>query len=195
MRQARLSAPPRFEVAARETGRLTLTSDTEAHAHVFVLEEDIVRLLLLPHGTVQGPPSWAVAPGATDIEEPGRDRISTAGFTCPAYRVEQTAGTLTIQTERIRLDIVLEGLRCTWWQRHEERWRLMAADRSTQSYDFGWWDGRVYHYVARAAGERYYGLGERSGNMDLAGRRFRLTNVDPMGYDAESSDPLYKSIP
>ncbi len=31
--------------------------------------------------------------------------------------------------------------------------------------------------------------------MDKAGRRFRLTNLDPMGYDAESSDPLYKSIP
>jgi len=71
----------------------------------------------------------------------------------------------------------------------------MSADRPTQSYEFGWWDGRVYHYAARKAGERYYGLGERTGAMDRAGRRFRLTNVDPMGYDAEISDPLYKSIP
>ena len=195
MRRARLSAPPRFTLDTREAGRLTLKSDTGALAHLFVLEEDIVRLLLLPHGAVQGPPSWAVAPGASDIEEPGRDRMSTAGFTCPAFFVEQTAETISIQTERIRLDIVLQGLCCTWWQRHAEHWRLMAADRPTQSYNFGWWDGRVYHYVARAQGERYFGLGERAGNMDRAGRRFRLTNLDPMGYDAESSDPLYKSIP
>ena len=31
--------------------------------------------------------------------------------------------------------------------------------------------------------------------MDRAGRRFRLTNLDPMGYDASADDPLYKAIP
>ena len=31
--------------------------------------------------------------------------------------------------------------------------------------------------------------------MDRAGRRLRLTNLDAMGYDAETSDPLYKHIP
>jgi alpha-glucosidase len=31
--------------------------------------------------------------------------------------------------------------------------------------------------------------------MDRAGRRLRLTNLDPMGYDARPSDPLYKAIP
>jgi alpha-glucosidase len=43
--------------------------------------------------------------------------------------------------------------------------------------------------------EMYFGLGERSGAMDRAGRRFRMRNVDAMGYDARSSDPLYKHIP
>lgn len=71
----------------------------------------------------------------------------------------------------------------------------MAADRPTQAYDFGWWDNRAHHYCARRADERFYGLGERSGDTNRAGRRFRLTNVDAMGYDAEHSDPLYKSIP
>ena len=31
--------------------------------------------------------------------------------------------------------------------------------------------------------------------MDRSGRRFRLQNIDPMGYDARTSDPLYKHIP
>ncbi len=31
--------------------------------------------------------------------------------------------------------------------------------------------------------------------MDRAGRRFRMNNLDAMGYDARSSDPLYKHIP
>jgi alpha-glucosidase len=195
MRRASLSSPPVFELAERAPNRLTLRSDTGALAHVFILEEDVVRLLLLPDGAIKSPPSWAIAPGAADVDEPGRDRMSVVGFACPTYQLEVSDGVLRAETARIRVEIVLNGFHCSWSQRDGESWRLMSADRPTQSYDFGWWDGRVYHYVARKAGERYYGLGERAGAMDRAGRRFRLTNVDPMGYDAESSDPLYKSIP
>lgn len=195
MRRASLSAAPVFVLAERTANRLTLSSDTGASAHLFILEADIVRLLVLPDGAIKGPPSWAVAPGAADVDEPGRDRMSVAGFACPAYQLAMSNDALSVETARIRVEIVLDGLRCKWWQRDGESWRLMSMDRPTQAYEFGWWDGRVYHYAARKAGERYYGLGERAGAMDRAGRRFRLTNVDPMGYDAEASDPLYKSIP
>jgi len=195
MRRASLSSPPVFVLAERAGNRLTLGSDTGASAHIFILEEDIVRLLLLPDGTIKSPPSWAIAAGAADLREPGRDRLSVAGFDCPNYQLEVSDGMLTLETARIRVEIALNGFCCTWSQRDGESWRLMFEDRPTQSYEFGWWDGRVYHYAARKAGERYYGLGERTGALNRAGRRFRLTNVDPMGYDAEFSDPLYKSIP
>lgn len=195
MRSATLSNPPLFALTEVAHGRLTLTADTGAVAHLFVLEEDIARLLLLASGTVTSPPSWAIAPGASDIVEPGRDRMDVAGFACPGFRHEVTEGRLTVETARLRVTIRLHGLRCVWEQRVGDGWRLMAKDRLTQAYDFGWWDGRAYHYVARQTGERYYGLGDRSGDADRAGRSFRLTNVDAMGYDAETSDPLYKSIP
>ncbi|HUD29933.1 MAG TPA: TIM-barrel domain-containing protein [Novosphingobium sp.] len=195
MRQASLSRPPLFHVAERGDGRITLASDTAAVAHVFVLEQDVVRLLLLPEGTVKGPPSWSIAPGAEDVAEPGRDRMSVEGFACPDFALVEGNGQVTIETTAIRLTIGLDGFHCRWEQRDGEGWRPMMVDRPTQSYDFGWWDGRVHHHVARPAGERYYGLGEKSGPMDRAGRRFRFTNLDPMGYDAESSDPLYKTIP
>lgn len=194
MRQATLSRPPLFHVAEQAVGRLTLYSDTAAVAHIFVLEEDVVRLLLLPEGTVKGPPSWSIAPGAEDVAEPGRDRMSVEGFACPAFGHTEADGVLTVETARIRLTVALDGFHCRWEQRDGDGWRLMMADRPTQSYDFGWWDGKVHHHVARPVGERYYGLGERSGGTNRAGRRFRLTNLDPMGYDAESSDPLYKTI-
>jgi alpha-glucosidase len=199
MRSATLSAPPVFTLAERSPGCVSLSSDTGAAAHIFVLEDDIVRLLLLPHGAVKGPPSWAVAPGAEDIAEPGRDRMSVEGFACPDYRLEESGGILTVESARIRLTIRLNGFHCHWEQRaaigEGAGWHPMMTDRPTQSYDFGWWDGRVHHHVARRPGERYYGLGERSGAMNRAGRRFRFTNLDPMGYDAERSDPLYKAIP
>jgi alpha-glucosidase len=195
MRRATLSDPPRFLVIERAPGRVTLAADTGAVAHLFVLEEDIVRLLLLADGTITSPPSWAIAAGAADIAEPGRDRMEVAGFTCPDFAVAESDGTLTITTSRLRVTIRLHGLYSRWEQRDGDKWRLMAEDRPTQSWDFGWWDGRAHHCLARQPGERYYGLGERAGDSNRAGRRFRLTNLDPMGYDAEHSDPLYKSIP
>ena len=195
MRRAALSNPPRFALTARDNGRVTLTADTGAVAHLFVLEEDLMRLLLLADGRVTSPPSWAIAPGASDIAEPGRDRLDVAGFACPDFHCEEAADTLTIETTRLRVAIGLHGLYCRWDQRDGGEWRPIAADRPTQAYDFGWWDGRAHHYAARRPGERFYGLGDRTGDADRAGRRFRLTNVDPMGFDAEHGDPLYKSIP
>jgi len=195
MRRATLSNPPRFTLTARVPGRVTLTADTGAVAHLFVLEQDIIRLLLLADGTVTSPPSWAIAPGANDIAEPGRDRMDVTGFVCPDFDCTDTDDRLTIATGRLRVTITLHGLHCRWEQRDGDGWSVIAADRPTQAYDFGWWDGRAHHYVARDPGQRFYGLGDRTGDADRAGRRFRLTNVDPMGFDAEHSDPLYKSIP
>ncbi len=195
MRRATLSNPPRFALAGEGQGRITLESDTGAVAHLFVLEDDIVRLLLLANGTVTSPPSWAIAPGQSDIDEPGRDRLDVSGFTCPTYRLRHDAEQLVLETADIRLTVRLHGLHCRWEQRAGEAWVPMAEDRPTHAYDFGWWDGKAHHYVARRPGERFYGLGDRTGDANRAGRSFRLTNLDPMGYDAETSDPQYKSIP
>jgi len=195
MSKASLAQPPRFSLAQRVGPSVTLVADTGARAHIFVLEEDIMRVLLLGAGEVTSPPSWAIAPGASDIAEPGRDRMDVTGFAAPDYTLEESEATITIATSRLRLTIARTGLLCSWEQYGHDGWSLIARDRATQPYNFGWWDDATYHYVARQAGERYFGLGERAGGMDRAGRRFRLTNLDPMGYDASANDPLYKAIP
>ena len=195
MRKATLAQPPCFVLAERAGPCITLHADTGAIAHVFVLEPDVIRVLLLTSGTPTSPPGWAIAPGQTDIAEPGRDRMDTTGFAAPAFELTESEGQVTIATDRLRLDIALTGFLCTWHQFSGDAWQPIMRDRPTQACNFGWWDDRVHHYLTREPGERYYGLGERSGAMDRAGRRFRLTNLDPMGYDAERSDPLYKSIP
>ncbi len=43
--------------------------------------------------------------------------------------------------------------------------------------------------------DAFFGLGEKTGALDKRGRTFKLFNRDALGYDADRSDPLYKSVP
>ena len=142
MRHATIANPPLFALTERTRGRITLTADTGAVAHLFVLEDDIVRLLLLANGTVTSPPSWAIAAGAEDIAEPGRDRMDVAGFACPEALVEKTDGTLVVATARIRVTIALHGLHCRWEQHDGAAWQPIAADRPTHSRN--WYARRIH---------------------------------------------------
>ena len=49
--------------------------------------------------------------------------------------------------------------------------------------------------MARAQTDRYFGLGDKTGAIDLHGRRLRTLALDALGYDAQTSDPLYKHWP
>ncbi|KAJ3121721.1 hypothetical protein HK098_003453 [Nowakowskiella sp. JEL0407] len=53
----------------------------------------------------------------------------------------------------------------------------------------------VYHYIKTLPNQSFIGLGEHTGECVLNGRRFRLETMDAMGYDAETTDPLYKICP
>jgi alpha-glucosidase len=192
---ASLADPPIFRLAERDGARVTLQAEGGAVAHLFVLEEDIVRVMVLPDGVLRFPRTWAIAPGLPDTPWEGRDRFDVSSFTRPAFKLETDDLGLTLTTTRLKLRLAWRNLRCRWEMQTGAGWRIIAEDRPTQAYDFGWWDGRVRHYMRALSDEAYYGLGERSGPMNRAGRRFRLTNLDAMGYDAETSDPLYKHIP
>ncbi len=192
-----LARPPRFRLTEQAAGRLTLAADHgPAMVHIFVLEDDLLRVMVLANGGPDQPRSWAIAPGLEDLPAEGRDRFDLAGFTLPAFAVEAVEDDiLTVETAAVRLRIDLAGLRLAWSVRCGEAWIEAARDRPTQAYNLGWWDEKVYHYLRREPGERYYGLGERSGDLDRAGRRLRLSNLDAMGYDARTGDPLYKHMP
>ena len=44
-------------------------------------------------------------------------------------------------------------------------------------------------------GDRIYGLGEKAGPLERTGKRYEMRNLDALGYDARSTDPLYKHLP
>ena len=194
MRRPTLDRPPQFEVAEISDGRILLTSDGPAQAQVLVLEEDIIHVLVMPDGALKQPRTFAIAPGQSDVADEGRHRLDAAGFAWPPFAARERDGRLELETARIRLTIALHGFNCRW-QIFDGQWKNAVRDRPTQAYDFGWWGGTVRHYLARRADEQYFGLGEKSGDQNRAGRRVRGRNIDALGYSARTSDPLYKHIP
>ncbi len=191
----KLDQPPLFGIGQSDANHVVLRSPDGPIAHIFVLEEDIVRVLLLPDGSVHAPKSWAICPGGDDVAPEGRDRFDLSGFSLPSFSLQFNEPLVRIVTEKIRLTISLRGFHCRWEVRQGEDWRLAAEDRPTQAYNFGWWDKAVHHYLRLETDEVYFGLGERAGPANRAGHSYQMKNIDAMGYDARTTDPLYKHIP
>ena len=190
-----LAAPPVFAIAQKEPGHIVLAANNGAVAHIFVLEDDIVRVAVLPVRRLAHAEDLGHRAGPDDVPLEGRDRLDLSGFSLPAYACSEADGRLVVETAQIRLSVALQGFFCSWETRQDGRWTKAARDRPTQAYNFGWWDDRVYHYLARDPREKYFGLGERSGDMDRAGRRFRMAQYRRDGLQRAASDPLYKHIP
>jgi len=189
-----LAAPPRFHLAVTDGARLTLETDQGDVAHLFVLEDDIIRVMVLPGGRLDMGRTWAIAPGQDDVAPQGRDRFDLRGFSLPNFAQSLDSDSLTIETSLVRLSVRLAGLFCAWEIKLDGEWRRGARDRQTQAYNFGYWDQRVRHYLRRDPGEQYFGLGERAGELNRAGQRYEMRNIDAMGYSARATDPLYKHI-
>ncbi len=190
-----MSNKPVFSLRTNEGNHLVLESPEGHVAHIFILDDDIIRIMILPNGVLRFPRTWAIAPGTEDVAAEGRDRFDLSGFSLPEYQLAQTADTLCITTGSIRLTIRLTGFYCDWETKTNDEWQPAASDRTTQSYNFGWWDDKVYHYLKREPDEMYFGLGERAGDANRMGQSYRMCNLDPMGYSARTTDPLYKHIP
>ena len=64
-----------------------------------------------------------------------------------------------------------------------------------QGRGIGWSDQGQIGWQARFDPDSaFYGLGEKTSELNLAGKRFELWNTDPGGYD-RGDDPIYMSIP
>ncbi|SMP50794.1 glycoside hydrolase family 31 protein [Anoxynatronum buryatiense] len=170
-------------------------NNEETFVKVFVLEENIIRVMLIEK-EVSLDKSWLVAPGMDDIAKEGRDRFDISPFSLPAFTHELTDHQCTISTAKLKVVFDLNGMKATWYARLEGSEVEFAKDRKTQAYNLNHSLGNgPSHYLARSLNEQYFGLGEKCGGNDRHGRRYRMMSVDPMGYDAELTDPLYKHIP
>lgn len=159
---------------------------------IFVLANDLVRVLFLPPQGLREPRTWMVAPNGDDVPWEGRDRLDVAAFERPPFDVQTGEREVVLQTPALRVAARLHPFGLEWSARGTARF---AADRPTSAYQWSPKSGALRHFMVRQSDDRYFGLGDKTGPLDKHGRRLRTLALDALGYDAETSDPLYKHWP
>lgn len=162
-------------------------------ARLAILERDIARVVFRRKDGYRLDRGWAIAPNRLEPAYEGRARDDLTGFSLPDAAIEEREGALTIAAGDLTATVRLAPFGLSWRRRGEAA--PFLEDRGTQAYLFSRKTGAFSHFLARNKGEKHYGLGDKSGHLDKTGRRFRIDAVDPCGFDAETSDPLYKMIP
>jgi alpha-glucosidase len=158
-----------------------------------ILEGDIGRVTLKPQDGYRLDRGWSIAPGGLEPPYEGRPRDDLSGFTCPQASVSEGEGKVTLSAGGLSAEVTLSPFGIAW--RRDGEAEPFLQDRTTQAYLISPRTGAVAHFMARDYAERHYGLGDKAGPLDRTGRRFAIDAVDPCGFDAELSDPLYKMLP
>ncbi|MBS7706597.1 glycoside hydrolase family 31 protein [Chelatococcus asaccharovorans] len=174
-----------FEVGAVATPLATI--------RVAILEPDIGRVTLKRTEGYRLDRGWAIAPNGQEPPFAGRARDDLSGFANPAVTVREGDGTVVVAAAGLSATVTLNPFGIVWRRAGEAE--PFLRDRPTQAYFLSRKTGALAHSMARHADERHYGLGDKAGPLDRTGRRFAIDAVDPCGFDAELSDPLYKMLP
>ena len=182
-----------WQLAASDAHGVTLSVEGVHRLRIEALAEAQFRVRLLKDGRWRQGRSWCVAPEGP-LPPEGRARDALAGFDCPALDISEGPDSLMLSTASLRA-IIRRPLSIEWQACIDGVWRDVAQDRPTGAYMLGRRNHAHAHFLRRHQGEAVYGLGEKAGLLERSNRRFEMRNLDAMGYDAQSTDPLYKHIP
>lgn len=162
---------------------------------VRLLEAGLGRMLWHPPDGLREPRTWAIATGVDEVPWSGRERVELAGFAAATCQFDDRGNLVTLTTERLRAVIRLAPFGIVWQQSVGGKWITSCADRPTYAYAAGQRTTRLVHSMARDAHDQYFGMGDKTGPLDKHRRRLRTMQLDALGYNGETSDPLYKHWP
>src|SRR5580692_2156425 len=172
---------------------LMLDCGDGAAMRIVALADDIVRVTLLRGGEVRQKRTWCVpAFGQEDTDWAGRARLDDSSWPAVATKVTASPTHVALATRALRLTMTLDGFRMDWAL---PVGTIFARDRETQPYFLGQKTHAFKHAMARDHNDRHYGLGDKTGPLNLTGRRLRCAMRDSLGFDPERGDPLYKNWP
>jgi len=159
--------------------------------HIDFLENWLCRIAVVPHEPIDN--TWMIAPPEHVWLWQGRERLSTDGYRCPSISVANdktkvSGGNLSVVVADGALSLIISRVTASTEQpiledRQRAAYRLLPGRRLFQ------------HAQIRNKNDLHLGLGDKTGPLDRTGRRFRCLQLDALGYNAETSDPLYKHAP
>ena len=159
---------------------------------IHILSPNIVRVCHYPDGEPRLNRTWMIVEDDNDVPYEGRLRNTIAPQTKVPHLVETDAQQVKIQTDTLQIEVALGDFSLTWRNKQNE---VIAQDIQHRAYPFDRAGESIFHYQTSPHNARYYGFGERSGELNKHGRRLRMVNFDSLGYNAQTTDPLYKHVP
>jgi alpha-glucosidase len=178
---------------AYDSRGLMLDCGDGAAMRIVALADEIVRVTLLRGGEVRQKRTWSVpAFGTADTDWSGRARLDDSSWPAVAIEITTSPAQVALATRALQLSVTLDGFRMDWALSDGT---IFSRDRATQPYFLGQKTHAFKHAMARAPGDHHYGLGDKTGPLDLTGRRLRCAMRDSLGFDPERGDPLYKNWP
>ena len=178
----------RFTLKTREESTfLFKESDINARLDFF---KDMVRVAIYKDGS-NFFNTFSVCPDG-DMPYEGRDKLSCKGLMGEKTQMTEAPDAWTFTFGSHSLSVQKKNFLIT----HYEGGEVLFRDREYMAYNLEGELGRgACHYLSRQENEYIFGLGDKSGNVNKNGRCFKLGTTDSMGFDARSSDPLYKHVP
>ena len=89
-----------WTVDKQSANHLELVVDTQHRLCLYVLEENLFRVLIKRKGELALDRTWSIAP-EQDVPWEGRRRDDLSGFTCPAWTLTQQDDTVTVGIEQV----------------------------------------------------------------------------------------------
>ena len=130
-------------------------------------------------------PTFSICPPNFIMPRNGRDRLDTSFLDTIEINNDIKIGDIDIK-------INTNNFILSYYKKNE----LLFKDRDIMAYNLnGELGSGSYHYLSRRDNEKIFGLGDKTGDINKTKKHFRMETFDAMGFNANSSDPLYKQIP
>jgi alpha-glucosidase len=163
----------------KKEGNKFYFSDGSAKVEVRVVSDEIIRIRLAPHGVFLDDFSYAV---------PVVDQKVTT------FRLEENEEFYSISTNTVTCKVSKEDFLISFTD--ITTGMEMSKDVSPMHWEENIEFGGYYVYATKqnSQEENFFGLGDKSGNMNLRGRKFQNWNTDAYSFGWDQ-DPLYRTIP
>ena len=166
-------------IDVKKEGNKFYFSDGNATVEIRVVSDEVIRVRLAPHSVFLDDFSYAV----TEVDQ----KVSV-------FKMEDYEDCYAISTHAVTCKIEKETFHISFLDNLSNL--VMVDEVNSMHWEENIEFGGYYVYAAKKCNteENFFGLGDKSGNFNLRGRRFENWNTDAYSFGWDQ-DPLYRTIP